>query len=224
MSEQLGLTADEVLATTRAVRRRLDLSRQVAPEVVLECLALAQQAPNANGEEAWRFIVVTDPGRRSAIAAQYRRAWDLYEAEEGNAHTREREDPDEARRWDKQVRSARYLTDNLEKVPVFVIPCVSPRVEGESTPTQSALWASILPASWSFMLAARARGLGTCWTTGHLFAEREVAQILDIPYDDVMQVGLIPVAYTKGTDFRPAERAPLDTIVYWDAWGQKRSW
>lgn len=218
MSALLELTPDEVLATTRAVRRRLDLERPVERGLVEECLALAQQAPNANDEESWRFVVITDAARRAAIAELYRDGWDRYEREEGNAHTRVREDPAEIARWERQITSARHLLDHLHEVPVFVIPCVSPRTDTAPIVFQSAVWASIVPAAWSFMLAARVRGLGTCWTSGHLFVEREVAELLGIPFEEVMQAGLIPVAHTKGTDFRPARRAPLDTIVHWDAW------
>ena len=83
---------------------------------------------------------------------------------------------------------------------------------------QAGYWGSILPAVWSFMLAARSRGLGTAWTSMHLVYEREAAALLGIPYERCAQAGLIPVAYTKGTDFRPASRGALDGIVHWDTW------
>ena len=78
--------------------------------------------------------------------------------------------------------------------------------------------ASIVPATWSFMLAARARGLGTCWTTFHLAHEREAAELLGIPYEAATQAALIPVAYTKGTDFKPGPRKPLGEVIHWDRW------
>jgi nitroreductase len=99
-----------------------------------------------------------------------------------------------------------------------VIPCISPRTDGKPAAAQAGTWGSIIPAAWSFMLAARSRGLGTVWTTFHLAHEREAAELLGIPYEEVMQVALIPVAYTKGTDFNPAPRRPLGTMVRWDGW------
>jgi nitroreductase len=103
-------------------------------------------------------------------------------------------------------------------VPVHVIPCIEGRIDGAPGPRQASKWASIIPAAWSFMLAARERGLGTVWTTFHLNWEQEASEILGIPYGEVMQAALIPVAYTMGTDFRAARRAPLDTMVHWDRW------
>jgi nitroreductase len=147
----LDMTPDQVLSTTRAVRRRLDLTRPVAREVLEECLRLAQQA-------------------------------------------------------------------HIHEVPVHVIPCVEGRTDGMPGAAQASRWGSIIPAAWSFMLAARARGLGTAWTTFHLRHERKAAELLGIPYDKVMQVALIPVAHTVGTDFKPAARKPLDTMVHWDRW------
>ena len=112
--------------------------------------------------------------------------------------------------------------DNMAKAPVFLIPCISGRwdsVTGEmANITQASAFGSIIPASWSFMLAARARGLGTCWTTIHLMQERAVADILGIPYEEVTQVALIPIAYTRGTDFKPAPRKPMDDIVHFEQW------
>ena len=106
----------------------------------------------------------------------------------------------------------------MQDVPVHVVPCIRGRPDGLPLHAQAGLFGSILPAVWSFMLAARSRGLGTCWTTFHLFAEQEAAALLDIPFDRVAQVALIPVAYTLGTDFRPAERLPLDRMVHWERW------
>jgi len=111
-----------------------------------------------------------------------------------------------------------HLVDHIHDVPVHVIPCVEGRTDGQPGPMQSGKWSTICPAAWSFMLAARSRGLGTCWTSFHLFFEREAAEILGLPYDEIMQAALIPTAYTVGTDFRPAPRKPLDTMVHWDRW------
>ncbi len=210
------LTPNELLSTTRAVRRRLDLTRPVEPELLRECLELALQAPSGGNRQRWSFVVVTDPAKRAALGALYRAGFDRYRTQGiGTSKT------DPAPRNDAQgriVESARYLADHMHEVPVLVVPCMSPRTDGGSNLEQASAFGSILPAAWSFMLAARARGLGTAWTTVHLFNEREAAAVLDIPYDEVMQVALIPVAHAIGTDFKPGRRRDLDEIVHWDQW------
>lgn len=214
----LSLSADDVLATTRAVRRRLDLTRPVEREVLEECLTLAQQAPTGSNRQGWHFVVVTDPARRAALADLYRRGWARYTA--GGARSGEQASVADARQTTQQrvADSASFLAEHLHEVPVHVIPCVEGRVEGAPVVLQASQWGSILPATWSFMLAARARGLGTAWTTLHLFHEKEAADILGIPYNSVTQAALIPVAYTKGAVFQPAPRASLETMVHWDGW------
>ena len=209
----LPLTADEVLMTTRSVRKRLDLSRPVEREVLEECLAIAQQAPTGSNRQGWGFVVVTDPAKRAALADVYRKSWVPYS--QSRPVVPEGVAPETIAR----VRdSAGYLADHLHEVPVHVIPVMRSRTDGASIVGQAGVWGSILPAAWSFMLAARARGLGTVWTTMHLRYEEEAAQILGIPYHEVMQAALIPVAYTHGTDFKPAPRTPLETIVHWEQW------
>jgi nitroreductase len=212
----LNLSTDELLTTTRAVRKRLDLTRPVERSVIEECLAMAQQAPSASNRQHWDFVVVTDPEKRAAVGELYGKSWRQYDASRPAPPT-----PLSAERRATQERirsSAMYLSDNMGKVPVLVIPCVGGRVEGQPLAAQAAAWGTILPAAWSFMLAARARGLGTAWTTLHLVYEREAAAILGIPYDDVTQAALIPLAYTIGSDFKPGPREPLESIVHWDHW------
>jgi nitroreductase len=207
----LDLTPDELLATTRSVRRRLDLDRPVEREVLEECLRLAQQAPTSGLAQNWHFVVVTDAGRRAALGELWRRVAVPYverRAAEAAA------DPRLARVLD----AVRHLAEHIGRVPVHVIPCVEGRTEHAPVVAQASRWASIIPAAWSFMLAARARGLGTVWTTYHLRHEREAAELLGIPHERVMQAALIPVAYTIGTSFRPAARRPLETMVHWDGW------
>jgi nitroreductase len=204
----LDLTPDELLSTTRAVRKRLDLERPVEREVLEECLQLAQQAPTASYSQNWHFVVVTDAARRAALGELWRQVAYPY---------LERGGPREGRM--KRVGDAVvHLAEHIHEVPVHVIPCVQGRYEGKPTPLVAAMYGSIVPAAWSFMLAARARGLGSVWTTFHLLHEREAAEILGIPYDEVTQVALIPVAYTIGTDFKPGARKPLDTMVHWERW------
>jgi nitroreductase len=205
------LRPDELLATTRAVRRRLDLTRPVEREVLVACLELAQQAPTSSNAQNWHFVVVTDAAERAALAELWRSAADPYLRRRAAAAARDRG----AARLGASVR---HLAEHLHEVPVHVIPCVEGRTDGASATVQASRWASVIPAAWSFMLAARARGLGTVWTTFHLRREREAAELLGIPYEQVMQAALIPVAYTVGAGFRPAARRPLDTMVHWDAW------
>jgi nitroreductase len=207
----LNLTPDELLATTRSVRKRLDLQRPVEREVLEECLRLAQQAPTSSYSQNWHFVVVTDAGRRAALGRLWSSVAAPYLERRGAAAAA---DPRVARIGD----AVRYLAEHIHEVPVHVIPCVEGRTDGAPAAAQASRWASIIPAAWSFMLAARARGLGTVWTTFHLRHEREAAEILGLPYDKVMQAALIPVAYTIGTDFKPAARSPLDTMVHWDQW------
>lgn len=210
----LPLTADEVLTTTRSVRKRLDFTRPVEREVLEECLRIAQQAPSGSNSQRWHFVVVTDAERRRALADIYRKGWERYRAAAGATY----EDADRAATQERVRDSAQYLADHFHEAPVHVIPCITGRTDGQPANAQSGVFGSILPAAWSFMLAARARGLGTCWTTIHLMHEREAAEVLGIPYDRVMQTALIPVAYTKGTEFKPAPRDPLASVVHWENW------
>jgi nitroreductase len=213
------LSPDELLATTRSVRKRLDLRRPVARELIEECLRLAQQAPSGGNRQGASFVVVTDADRRRALGDLYRRAWDRYLAEGIlGGPPRPAADPSKRALQRRIGSSARYLADHLAEVPVHVVPCHPGRTEDRPTVAQASAFGSVLPAVWSFMLAARARGLGTTWTTIHLFHEREAAEILGIPYEEVSQVALIPLAHTIGTGFRPGAREPLDDFVHWDAW------
>ncbi len=209
----LPLTPDELLATTRCVRRRLDLTRPVERRLLEECLRLAQQAPTGGYREDWHFLVVTDAATRAALGDLWRRGARRYlagrpQAAAGLLQARRR----------RLVTSVLHLMRHIGQVLVHVIPCVEGRSEGRPLAAQAARFGSILPAAWSFMLAARARGLGTCLTTFHLAYEREAAALLGIPHEEVMQVALIPVAHTLGGDFRPARRRPLETMVHWERW------
>lgn len=210
MEFDLAMT-DALLATTRAVRKRLDLERPVPREVIRECLELAVQAPTGSNSQTWRWVVVDDAEKRAALAELYR--------EPAYAYLR----PAAANVADPQLgrvlESALWLADNLHKVPVFLIPCVEMRELGDpaSNAANAGLYGSIFPAVWSFQLALRARGLGSTLTTLHLAREREAAELLGLP-DTIQQVALLPVAYTKGTDFKPAARPPVETITHWNGW------
>jgi nitroreductase len=217
-STRLNLSPDELLSTTRSVRQRLDLTRQVDPTLIEQCLNLAQQAPSGGNQQGWSFVIVTDPDKRRILGALYKQGWDAYlqtiqarVASEATAATPSRD-------IQRAYRSAQYLADHMGEVPVLVIPCIAGRTDGASADVQASQWGSILPAVWSFMLAARARGLGTCWTTLHLPHEREAADLLGIPYEEAMQAAMIPVAHTIGEEFRPGPRKALDSVVHWNQW------
>lgn len=210
-----GLTPDELLTTTRSVRKRLDFSRPVEPEVIRACLEIALQAPTGGNSQLWHFVVVTDPAKRQALGDIYRRGWEIYSA--GISPRVVNETP-RGQTMQRVISSSEYLAEHIHEAPVLLIPCIRGRLEGKSNFEQAGTWGSILPAAWSFMLAARARGLGTTWTTIHLIFEQDAAQALGIPYNKITQAALIPVAYAKGEDFSPAAREPLDAVVHWDQW------
>lgn len=222
MSTTLDLTPDELLTTTRAVRKRLDLERAVPMDLVRECAEIALQAPTGSNAQGWHFVVVSDAEKRAAIAEIYRKNWAIYENMPFAAHHVHEADPSMSAVQDRVVSSAEYLAQNLHRVPLFLIPCVAGRVDAVPPPmanlAQASTFGSILPAAWSFMLAARARGLGTCFTTLHLMSEVESAAILGIPHEEITQCGLIPVAWYTGEGFRAAPRKPLDPIFHVDTW------
>ena len=213
-------TVDHLLTTTRSVRKRLDFKRPVDPAVVNKCLEIAIQAPTGSNSQGWHFVVVTDAAKRKALADLYRRAFEGYRKMNDTSPQLQEGDP----RRDQTLRiidSASYLAEHLHEAPVFVIPCIEGRVETGGVIAQASIYGSILPAVWSLMLALRARGLGSAWTTLHLFFEKEAAQILGVP-DNITQAALLPIAYFTGTDFKPAKRLPLSTFVHWDSWGTRR--
>jgi nitroreductase len=215
----LDLSVDALLTTTRSVRKRLDLSRSVEPEVIRECLELALQAPTGSYSQGWHFVVVTDPRQRQALATLYRKGAAQYIEQMAPVfQQRMASSEQEATTLARVIDSARYLIEHLHDVPVHVIPCIQGRTDHLPVIAQSGLWGSILPAAWSFMLAARSRGLGRSLTSFHLYFEQEAAEVIGIPYQEVMQAALIPVAYTLGTEFKPAARKPLESVLHWDRW------
>jgi len=218
VGDLLDLGPDQLLTTTRAVRHRLDLDRPVPVDVVRECVEVALQAPSGSNQQGWHFVVVTDEAKREALGAIYRKAFDVYETMPFAAGNLAFDDPERAATQQRVQRSARYLADVMGRCPVLVVPCIEGRVDDLPSLASASILASVIPAAWSFCLAARARGLGTSWTSLHLWHEQEAAELLGIPFDTVTQVALIPVAYTKGTDFKPAPREPVDTVLHVDGW------
>jgi len=216
MSMQLNLTADEVLTTTRSVRKRLDFDRPVERAVVEECLSIALQAPTGGNSQGWHFILVEDQATRLALAEIYRANWAIY-----STMPRGRETGDIRDAQLPKVRdSASFLADNFERAPLMMIPCITGRLEKVDVATGAGGWGSLLPAVWSFMLALRSRGIGSAWTTIHLIGdgEKKAAELLGIPFEKITQGGLFPIAYTKGTDFQPAKRLPLEKVLHVNKW------
>lgn len=215
----LDMTPDEMLATTRSVRRRLDFGRQVDPELLTQCLELGLQAPTGSLRQDWHFVVSTDPTQCRQVGEVYKRVWNALATDEYLEATAAKEaDPVARAAWLRMMSSARHLADNFPEIPALLVPCISGRLDGAPAALQALRWGSVIQATWSFMLAGRVRGLGTCWTTVHLSAEEEVAEILDIPFDKIQQVALIPVAHTIGTDFKHGARKPMDDFVHWNGW------
>ena len=208
----LPLSPDELLTTTRSVRKRLDLTRPVPLELVRECLEVALQAPTGGNRQGWHWVVVTDPELRAGIAGYYKRSYDAYRGTRG---TPVGTSPRHATQQ-RVVSSSDHLADHLAEVPVLVLACIEAGAELPAE-NQAGLWGSLLPAAWSYQLAARARGLGTAWTTLHLSYEREVAELLGIPAY-VRQGVLLPTAYYTGETFRPAPREPLESVLHVDRW------
>lgn len=219
--------ADHLLTTTRSVRRRLDLKRPVPLALVRECLEVALQAPTGSNTQKWEFVVVTDPTTRSRLADVYKRAFTAYAAGESNlgrfgfdpAEAHPPEDP-RAQRVAQVYSSAGYLAEHMHEVPVLVLFCIRGRPEGGDAVALASLYGSVVPSAWSFMLAARARGLGSAWTTIHLIHEQEAAAAVGLP-PDVTQAVLIPLAFAIGDEFRPAARRKLDDVLHWNRFGNR---
>ena len=207
---KLGLSVDEVLTTTRAVRKRLDVSRPVPRALIEECLELALQAPNGSNRNGWRWVIVDEPVLVEKLAAEYRAAMGLLNS--GAIPTPNPLNsgiPGE----EKILQSAYALVEKLPKIPAFVIPLMPGRPDGKSLVEQASMWGSIVQAMWSFMLALRERGLGSIWATVATRREKEIAELLDIPHERYAQIGMFPVAYTIGTDFKRAWRKPVREVL-----------
>jgi nitroreductase len=211
----LRLTPDELLTTTRSVRKRLDFERAVPRATIEACLEIALQAPNGSNLQLWQWLVVDDREAVAKIAGLYNEA--VAEYAKLYAADTSRLGASRAPGFERMTESVMHLAQNLHRAPALVIPCMVGRMEKQGVFQQASLWGSILPAVWSFMLALRSRGLGSAWTTVHLHREKEVAGLLGVPAH-YTQAGLFPVAYTLGTDFKPAQRKPLADVLHWNRW------
>lgn len=211
---KLNLSVDEVLTTTRAVRKRLDVSKPVPRAILEECLELALQAPNGSNRNEWRWIIVDDPAMVAKLAEEYKAAMGvLSSGEQPSRLYLSGETP----REDKLLDSALSLPEKLDKMPAILIPLMPGRPAGNDIVEQASMWGSIIPAVWSFLLALRSRGLGSVWTTVASRREREIAELLGIPYDEYTQVGMFPIAYTVGTDFKRAWRKPVSEVLSYNS-------
>ena len=210
-------TVDKLLTTTRTVRRRLDLTREVPREVIEECLEIAIQAPTGGNSQGWHFVVVTEPELKAQIGELYKQSFAIYARSSLEQSATSGKGEEYERQRGRVAKSAVYLAQKMGEVPVMVIPCIDGRLSDPSPLPQAGLYGSILPAAWSLMLALRARGVGAAWTTLHLRYEEQVAALLGIP-DTVTQAALLPVAYYTGEDFQPAKRAAATEVTSWNGW------
>lgn len=221
-------SVDRVLRSTRSVRRRLDLERPVPPEILEECVDVAFQAPTGANTQTWRFVIVTDAKKRERLGELYRKGSELYLAGKtgltrtGVTVAREyaADDP-RTKQADAMVQSAVHLIENVHRVPVHVIPAIEGRFVEEDLFTQASMYGSILQAAWSFMLALRARGVASAWTTFPMLFERETKEVVGMP-ESYTPVVFLPVAWLTGGDVHAAKRLPSKSLTYWDEWGKGR--
>ena len=214
-------TVDKLLTTTRSVRKRLDLSRLVEPEIIEECLEIAIQAPTGGNSQGWHFVVVSNAAKRARIGELYRESFYIYAQSDREQGATKGDGVQYEQQRMRVVKSAVHLANHMGDVPLMIIPCIHGRAEKLEQMVQAGLYGSILPATWSLMLALRARGIGAAWTTLHLRYEKEIGELLGIP-EEVTQAALLPVAYFTGEDFRQAKRTPARELTSWDGWGERR--
>lgn len=215
------MSVDEVLTTTRTVRKRLDLSRPVPDDVIAQCIEIATYAPSGSNRQGWHFVVITDAEKRRQIGALYKRSFDQYYEAQMAQLGQAPETPDRAQ-LAKVLDSARYLGDHMGDAPALILVCAEGRVENAGAMAQAAFYGSVVPAAWSLMLALNARGIGTAWTTLHMRYADETAELLGVPAT-VTQVMLTPVAYLKDGPSKRAARKPAAERTYWNQWGNTRS-
>jgi nitroreductase len=202
---------DRLLTTTKQVRKRLDLTRPVPHDLLLECIELAGHAPMGGNLERNRWLIVDDPALKATIAERFAEVGRPYLA----ANSELRGDD----RSQRVIDSASFLVEHLAEVPALVIalrldrPPLGPNLQGAA----AAYYGSVLPGVWSFQLAARARGIGSAWTTFHLEHEAELAEAMGIP-ETVTQVCLLAVGYFTGETFSPAPRRPAAEVTYLNRW------
>lgn len=211
----LNLSADELLTTTRSVRKRLDFDKPVSRQIVEQCLEIALQAPNGSNMNTWRWVLVDDPDVIAQMAALYCAGIDDFIATLGENVGDDYAGSD-IPGFAAIDQSVDHLRQNMQRSPALLLPLMAGRVERGNSFSRGSAYGSIIQATWSFFLALRERGLGSAWTTAHLWREKEMAQLLDIPYEAYTQIGLFPIAYTVGTQFKPAYRKPVSEVASWN--------
>ena len=207
-------SVDYILETTRSVRKRLDLTRPVERETVERCLEIAIQAPTGSNRQGWKWLVVTDEDKKARVGEYYKQSWYAYAGVAARGAPGEEPSP----QMQRVISSARYLADHMGEVPMMIFPCLHGRASDASPAANAGLYGSIIPAAWSLMLALRARGIGSAWTTLHLSHEKECNEILGIP-EGVTTAALLPAAYFSGETFKKADRVPAKALTYWESWG-----
>jgi nitroreductase len=212
-------SVDLALTTTRSVRRRIDWQRPVPRDVIERCIDIATQAPTGLSLEAWRFLVISEPERKRQIAELYRRGFERLAELRAERTRRPGLDATLANAAPPK-KALRDLADRLHEMPVLILVCMLGRPD-EGVARQVGFYGSILPAAWSLMVALRARGLGSTWTSLHLMHERESAELLGIP-EDVTQTVLLPVGYMRDAVLAPAPRKGAREVTYWEEWGHNR--
>jgi nitroreductase len=214
----LDLSIDQLLTTTRTVRKRLDCQRPVERSLIEECVQIGMQAPSGANAQSWQWVFVDDTTKKQQLAEIYRRQFDVtYRVMPVGTY----DDPEVQAQAHRRRQSATWLADHFQEVPVIMVPCQAGRVDGAELGAQAGFWGSFLPAVWNFMLALRSRGLGSAWVTmnlGRKEGERETAEVLGIPFERYTQAGMFPIGYTRGTDFKPVQIPLVSKVVHWDRW------
>ncbi|MDH3640743.1 MAG: nitroreductase family protein [Gammaproteobacteria bacterium] len=195
-------SVDHVLSTARSVRRKLDFSRPVEPEVLFECINVSTQAPTGIGGESWRFVVVTEAEKKQRLAEVYRTVITDMERERGLVIK----------------ATQRALMDRLHEIPAMIFVCTIGVPPGPEIPAQVGFYGSVLPSAWSLMLALRARNLGSTWTSLLASRQEEVGAILEVP-DGVILTVMLPVGYMKGAKLKKADRMDARQVTFWNQWG-----
>lgn len=198
----------EALYTTRAMRRTKP--DPVPPEVVAAMIDAAVRAPSGGAAQNWRFIAVTDQEVKNQLGPLYRQSWDQLNATL-YAGKRERAEAAGDTQAEKMFSSSDWLADNFEQVPLWLM------VLSRNDPSG----ASIYPAVWSAMLAARGHGVGTCLTTVlGLFRQDETLEILGVPQDKGWTLSAAVSAGYPAGRWGLAKRKPAHEVAYADRWGQ----
>ena len=193
---------DEILSTARSVRRKLDFDKPVPREVLFDCINVAVQAPTGIAGENWRFLIVDSAEQKAAIAQIYTDVLISLMQERGM----------------EMKPTHRALIDRLHEIPAMIFVCVDGEPLSEAVSSQVGYYGSILPAAWSLMLALRARGLGTTWTTLLSARQEDVKAVLGMP-EGTIQTVMLPIGYTKGAVLKRADRLDAREVSFVNRWG-----